>query len=508
MGDGHIQKFTQAIQLRLIVSFIIIISFTLGVQWCLQHSLGLNLLVSTLIALISGIIASIVAANVIGTIIVRPTNYLAQAIMHISPTEHLVAAPNLDDLKLGHELISTLTRQVYDYATVAEHSQPDTQSIPASLFDQLPVAVVGIDHSDTVVLANNRAKIAAQVDKLVGLSLSELFAFTTDDGSELCDWISEARANSLVDFKIWEKVEIKTINNISVGYFDVAVSFNSDSASGVEVILTLYDHSKAYTNETTSLDFMALAVHEMRTPVTIMRGYIEAFEDELGPALTPRLADDLQKMNASAEGLSSFVSNILNVARINQDKLTLKLEEQNWNTVLPQVVDNLRNRAHVYGKKIELRMQPDMPPVAIDRMTAGEVVTNLVDNAIKYSPNNNEDIRIVSQVNKEGMIETTVQDSGVGIPKTVMSHLFSKFYRNHRNRNQIGGTGLGLFLSKSIITAHGGNIWASSKENEGSTFGFTLLPYDKLATELQTNDNGDIVRSSHGWIKNHSMQRR
>ncbi len=73
---------------------------------------------------------------------------------------------------------------------------------------------------------------------------------------------------------------------------------------------------------------------------------------------------------------------------------------------------------------------------------------------------------------------------------------------------QIGGTGLGLYLCKAIVTAHGGNIWIRSKEGEGSTFGFTLLPFDNLTEELKLSGNKEIVRSAHGWIKNHSLYRR
>jgi two-component system sensor histidine kinase VicK len=90
----------------------------------------------------------------------------------------------------------------------------------------------------------------------------------------------------------------------------------------------------------------------------------------------------------------------------------------------------------------------------------------------------------------------------------VLPNLFDKFYRNHRTKTEVGGTGLGLFLCKSIIDAHGGQIWAKSKEGEGSTFGFTLVPYAKLADELKTGDNADITRTAHGWIKNHSLYRR
>jgi signal transduction histidine kinase len=106
------------------------------------------------------------------------------------------------------------------------------------------------------------------------------------------------------------------------------------------------------------------------------------------------------------------------------------------------------------------------------------------------------------------MVETTIQDYGLGISTSVMPNLFSKFYRDHRNRAQIGGTGLGLYLCKAIVTAHGGQIWVRSKENEGSIFGFTLIPYAKLAEELKRTGNSEITRGAHGWIKNHSLYRR
>jgi signal transduction histidine kinase len=106
------------------------------------------------------------------------------------------------------------------------------------------------------------------------------------------------------------------------------------------------------------------------------------------------------------------------------------------------------------------------------------------------------------------MVTTTVQDFGVGMPASVLPNLFEKFYRNHRTRQQIGGTGLGLYLCKAIVSAHGGQIWANSKEGQGSTFGFSLQPYANLAEELKTGNNTEITRAAHGWVKNHSFYKR
>lgn len=129
----------------------------------------------------------------------------------------------------------------------------------------------------------------------------------------------------------------------------------------------------------------------------------------------------------------------------------------------------------------------------------------MIENAIKYT-HTDEEIIIDSHL-KDGVVETTVSDKGVGIPSNVVGHVFDKFYRSHSSKNSVGGTGLGLFLSKAIVEAHGGQIWVKSKEKEGSTFGFTVQPYVNLAEELKNSQNGEIVRGAHGWIKNHSLYR-
>ena len=163
-------------------------------------------------------------------------------------------------------------------------------------------------------------------------------------------------------------------------------------------------------------------------------------------------------------------------------------------------------RAKVRGITFDLKIDDDLPKVGADAVSIYEVVNNLLDNAIKYSKPNGV-VTIHAYLTQDGRIETTVQDNGVGIPESAMGNLFDKFYRDYRNRTQVGGTGMGLYLSKAIVTAHGGNIWVRSKEGQGSTFGFTLIPYSKLEQDKK-GEKGDIVRTAHGWIKNHSMYRR
>jgi signal transduction histidine kinase len=505
--EGYIQNFVAGVRSRLFLSFLIFGSLLLGSQWLLQTYTNWGPLVVTLTAGSLFVLLALVGSQLLSTIVTQPTRILAQAILHISPTEHLVPAPKITETHLGRPMIESLTRQIYNYGSVATSSDQPAGPAMITIIDQLPLPIIGLDDKGRISLANINASSLFPKAVLNGRRLSDVMELQTEDNPDITAWAAEVAEHNVTSSKTWQKVKINTLEGVPLGYFDIAGSYNKHSSSGSEILLALQDHSDVYDDESASISFVAMAVHELRTPLTILRGYIEAFEDELGPDAHPQLQDDLKKMNASAQGLSTFVSSILNVARVEQGALSLNLQSESWNTILPHLVDGLRNRAGVYGKNIELRMQPDLPPVALDRTTIDEVITNLIDNAIKYSPGDASDIRVSSRLSPNGLIETTISDSGVGIPSSVLPHLFSKFQRNHRNRTIIGGTGLGLFLCKAIISAHSGNIWVKSSEGKGSTFGFTLLPYSQLAKDQQSEDNKNIVRGSHGWIKNHNMQR-
>ncbi|MGH7238377.1 MAG: sensor histidine kinase, partial [Candidatus Saccharimonadales bacterium] len=177
---------------------------------------------------------------------------------------------------------------------------------------------------------------------------------------------------------------------------------------------------------------------------------------------------------------------------------------EDWPQIINSAVADMALRADLQKVTIKTIAAPDLPPVAADRTSLYEVLSNLLDNAIKYSPNGGT-VTIKARSTKDGEIETTVQDQGIGIPLSLMPNLFERFYRSHRSRGQIGGTGLGLYLSKAIVAAHGGHIWVRSREGRGTSFGFTLLPYDKLPA---TPDEASTTNTAEAWIKNHSLYRR
>lgn len=445
--------------------------------------------------------------------LLQPLKALWQAILHIAPGDHAVAAPNIESLRLGRELVANLAAQIYQLATQAEHpieaadKQHDAQA--RFVLQNIPLPLFILDNQQTIVFANLAASqyLGVELNDMVGNNVYNVLDLSFPSTNTLDRWLEKTRDKSATASTSWERVRLNVAEKRPARLFDLAVYYNQANGDGLETMLVLFDHTEEYSQDDQAMSFMALAVHELRTPLTLLRGYVEVFERELGSGLSPELTDFMQKMQASAEQLTAFVNNILNVARVDEDQLILQLHEESWSTILPRAVEMVSLRAKVRGISLECKIDDNLPTVGVDRISIQEVVNNLVDNAIKYAGTSKK-IQITSSLNKEGLVETTVRDLGVGIPANIVPNLFSKFYRDHHNRAQIGGTGLGLYLCKAIVRAHGGNIWLRSKEGEGTTVGFTVIPYAQLEDARKDPKVKDITRSAHGWIKNHSLYRR
>lgn len=505
---NHLQKLSSQVRIRLFALIALQTIFVVGL-WRVLDSYGtwgdnVNSAIVSILALILAWLASAFATQ----LALEPTTALWQTIVHLLDGKRGVLPPTVDKLHVGRELVTSLSTQIYQLASEATHLEtPSGTDGPSSILKHLPVPVIGLDKAQNIVFANEAAANYSQHPDadLVGANFYSTFdlAFSGDKTFDL--WLKDVGNNRANASTSWDRVRFKTADG-TLRQFDLAAEYNQDNPEGVDVILAMFDHSELYSQDDEGISFIALCVHELRTPLTLLRGYIEVFERELPSDLQPELADYVRKMNAAARQLTAFVGNILNVARAESDQLVLSLQKNNWAEVLENAVTNLKLLAEVRGISLECTVAPDLPAAGVDRVSIYEVLNNLVDNAIKYSGDSKK--IVVKSYLKDGMIETVIQDYGVGIPASIVPNLFTKFYRNFRNRSQIGGTGLGLYLCKAIIGAHGGNIWVQSKVGEGTTIGFTLMPYDKLAEELKNSDNKEIVRGAHGWIKNHSLYRR
>ncbi|HSX30826.1 MAG TPA: ATP-binding protein [Candidatus Saccharimonadales bacterium] len=456
---------------------------------------------------------SLLLSDSAGQHVTGPVVALWKAIQHVAPHGAQEAAPDLKQYRLGQEMIATLASHVYQLASIVQTVERTNTKAKQDLHtnfvaSNLPLPLLVLDKAETIVYANETAAqyLAKPTSELVGQNLYTTLDMSFRSNDTLANWLKDVQGKAATSSHKWERVRIGLPGQGDSKQFDLAGYYNQANPLGYETLLVLFDHTEEYSQDDQAMSFVALSVHELRTPLTLLRGYIEVFDEELGPTLDPELKAFMKKMNASAQQLAAFVDNILNVAKIEDNQLVLQLHEENWQSVVENVVRDLSLRSGVRGITIKTDIAKALPSVGVDRYSIYEVLANLLDNAIKYSNGTNE-IYVTALVNKDGLVETSVKDFGLGIDSSILPHIFDKFYRNHRNRAQIGGTGLGLYLSKAIVDAHGGQIWVNSKVSEGSTFTFTLLPFSQLTEADKAGSKPNVTRNAHGWIKNHSLYR-
>jgi signal transduction histidine kinase len=187
----------------------------------------------------------------------------------------------------------------------------------------------------------------------------------------------------------------------------------------------------------------------------------------------------------SSERMVHLISDFLNVSRLQTGTFILEKKSVDLAKIVTQEVESLQTTAHAHNLKLHYRAPSYFPVLNIDEGKIRQVLMNFIDNAIYYSEENTT-ISITLGVDA-GYAVLEVRDTGIGVPKEEQAHLFSKFFRATNARKQRpDGTGVGLFLAKKVITAHGGSMVFSSIENEGSTFGFRL-PIKKLSASSDTN---------------------
>jgi len=509
-----LSKFRTQVKIYLFWVLLVENALLIGAWWAVHtYHHELSPLYTLIGMAVLGLFGTLLISEAAEKRVTRPIITLWQAIHHIAPQGQEEAAPDLNQKQLGRELVANLANHVYQLASTVQAIEKTSSKAGQDLHtnfvaSSLPLPLIVLDKDEIIAYANEATGkyLGKPAADLIGQNIYTALDMSFKSDDTLSSWLKNSASKTATASHKWEHVRIGLPGQGDSLLFDLAGYYNRDNSLGYETLLILFDHTEVYAQDDQAMSFVAISVHELRTPLTLLRGYIEVFDEELGPTLTPELKEFMTKMDAAAQQLAAFVDNILNVAKIEDNQLTLQLHEENWPSVIETVVNDLKLRAGVRGITIKTDIAPDLPTVGVDRYSIYEVLANLLDNAIKYSKGTDE-IYVSAVLNKEGLVETSVKDFGLGIDASILPHIFDKFYRNHRNRAQIGGTGLGLYISRAIVDAHGGEISVSSKVNEGSTFSFTLLPFTQVAEAGKSLGNPGLTRSAHGWIKNHSLYR-
>lgn len=352
------------------------------------------------------------------------------------------------------------------------------------ILSAVQTGLIVVDKEKNILLANEKA------EKLTGYVSSEMIGHPVDDIISLADKTGQhLKADEYCNLNstegVYENPRPLSLLDKNGGQTYVILKSNlihAKSEPDLGALVVLEDVSKQKDLETMEIDFVSMTSHELRTPLTSIKGYLSVFLQENKDKLTKEQREFLDRVYISAQQLSGLVDNILSVAKVERGAVALSTETLPIDSLLSQSVHDNALQADKKNIKLNYEKAPNVL-VAVDKVRITEVINNLIANAINYTQEGGQ-IDVSSRIDGQTVV-ASVKDSGRGLSADSLEHLFTKFFRVQGALDMSSnshGTGLGLYLSKSIISLHKGKIWAESEGlGKGSTFCFSLPIAEKVS---------------------------
>ena len=376
----------------------------------------------------------------------------------------------------GSSEITNITNNLNDLSEVIRLTQENLEQESKrlhSILSYMTDGVLATNRRGKITMINDMAKKQLGVQKEEVLNKSILELLKIEDGYELRDLITQV-PELIIDSQ-----------DANGEYLSLRVRFalvrrESGFISGL--VAVLHDTTEQEKEERERRLFVSNVSHELRTPLTSVKSYLEALDEG---ALSEPVAPDFIKVSLDETNrMMRMVTDLLHLSRIDNATSHLDVELINFTAFITFILNRFdKMRGSDEEKKYELVRDYPITSVWIeidtDKMT--QVIDNILNNAIKYSPDGGK-IKVRMKTTDDQMI-LSISDQGLGIPKQDLPKIFDRFYRVDRARSRAqGGTGLGLAIAKEIIKQHNGFIWAKSEYGKGSTFTI-VLPYDKDAVK-------------------------
>jgi len=389
-------------------------------------------------------------------------------------------------------------------ANLPDNLRDETQRFKV-IIDTIEDGVVLIDSQQQIVLMNPAAGALCgwAADDAAGISAATVIKFVVEKGEPVPD-----DKNPLLEvFKTGESIKDNNIFLLTRDNKQISAALNvspliDKQATVNAAVMVIRDVTKERAEEQQRADFISTASHEMRTPVAAIEGYLSLALNTKVANVDSRARDYLEKAYSSTKHLGKLFQDLLTSAKAEDGRLTSHPTVFELGDFLEKLTSDLKLVADKSGLGVEFRTSSDTSIVATSDAVGGErvirplyyvradadrlreVITNLFDNAVKYTEKGKITLGITGNAQ---VVQGYVKDTGPGIPAEDLSHLFQKFYRVDNSATRtIGGTGLGLFICRKIIELYSGQIWAESKLGEGSTFYFNLPRLDnQKAAKLQ-----------------------
>ncbi|MNH92320.1 Sensor histidine kinase YycG [compost metagenome] len=411
--------------------------------------------------LISGTLMATGLTAVLGVML---TNTITRPIKEITKQVTAVAEGNFDEQvkvhgkdeigQLGHTFNFMINR-LKEALTLNEEEKEKLASILTNMND----GVIAADEFGHVIVLNRRAKQILQLegDTAIGKDISELLGIPYEIIGSYPHGENHA---ALLDLESPDEE----------GQLSVRATFSPIHRRGEGVtgtIAVLQDVTEQEKLEQARREFVANVSHELRTPLTTIKSYLEALDD--GALDDRELAQRFIGVTRSeTERMIRLVTDLLHLSRLDSKQAMMSKEDTRISEMLEEVADRFSFQLRQRKIRIEIRVEQGVTSMLLDRDKIDQVLDNLVSNAIKYTSDEGA-IRILARLTGKDLLEISVHDTGIGIPKKDLARIFERFYRVDKARSRnMGGTGLGLSIAREIIKAHGGTITLESELGQGT----------------------------------------
>lgn len=427
--------------------------------------------------LISGTLIALGLTAILGVIL---TSTITNPIKEITRQATAVAEGNFDQQvviqgtdeigQLGHTFNFMMNR-LREALSLNEEEKEKLASILTNMND----GVIATDDKGQVIVLNRRAKQILQTEEeaTLGLDISEVLGIPKETIQGL---LHGEVQTTLLDVLLPDDDE-----QLSVRITFTPIHRRGEGQSGI--IAVLQDVTDQEKLEQARREFVANVSHELRTPLTTIKSYLEALDD--GAIEEPQLASRFISVTRSeTERMIRLVTDLLHLSRLDSKQSMMSKSTTLVNEMLEEVADRFSFQLQQRKIDIFIHVEPGVTSLRLDRDKIDQVLDNLVSNAIKYTGDEGK-IRLEARKLERDVLEISVQDNGIGIPKKDLTRIFDRFYRVDKARSRnMGGTGLGLSIAREIVKAHGGTISLDSELGQGTRVVFTLPILQEEEDEL------------------------
>ncbi len=395
-----------------------------------------------------------------------------------------------------------------------EDELTEVASKSEAVIDAIGDGVISVDGKGIIQLINPAARriIGCGEKSSISLNYKNILRLVDQKGSDL-----ETTEDPLQQvMNINQQIRSNNLSIVTDNGKKVMISLVASPVGeiGSGVIVVFRDITKEKIEEREQAEFISTASHEMRTPVAAIEGYLGLALNENTAQIDDRARNFIQKAHESTRHLGHLFQDLLDISKVDDNRLSNNPKVTNIATFVHDVVQGLEQKANEKNLKLVYKLIPDdekikrIVPVYysnVDNDHLREIINNLVENAIKYTAAGEI---IIDAEGDDSRVVISVKDSGIGIPAEDIPHLFQKFYRvDNKDTREIGGTGLGLYLCRRLTEIMSGRIWAESANQNGTTF-YVELPRlnSQDATALMKQQAIAEQQESSRFITNYDKQ--